>query len=276
MSRRRHPSAHADRTKKKYAEILRRMYGNRTPSVVPSLYEELPESMRAMLRAALKAYWYGRGDEARGILLAAKILPGRTIKRSRVWPTLEEADLFEKIGAQTEPLSAWLVTKLALRLGFRAEGLLGFTRDQANYAVRYGRVVIMEKGDVERTLPTSQIKGTLQGLLETPAMQPHAEVDRGADQKWSTLGQVLASPGSSFETQRHLLARYLHKVASAAGLDTKIWHPHTLRHVFAERMLDRGANVSEIQAALGHASVETTMGYLHPRPEAFGSKMRGD
>jgi len=39
--------------------------------------------------------------------------------------------------------------------------------------------------------------------------------------------------------------------------------PHELRHAYATHCLARGANPRSIQAAMGHASLETTMGYFH-------------
>lgn len=39
--------------------------------------------------------------------------------------------------------------------------------------------------------------------------------------------------------------------------------PHELRHAYATHCLDRGANPRALQQAMGHASLETTMGYLH-------------
>ena len=39
--------------------------------------------------------------------------------------------------------------------------------------------------------------------------------------------------------------------------------PHELRHAYATHCLDRGTNPRAIQEAMGHKSLETTMGYLH-------------
>ncbi len=39
--------------------------------------------------------------------------------------------------------------------------------------------------------------------------------------------------------------------------------PHELRHGYATHCLERGANPRAIQQAMGHQSLETTMGYLH-------------
>ncbi len=40
-------------------------------------------------------------------------------------------------------------------------------------------------------------------------------------------------------------------------------HPHTLRHCFATRMLDRGVDVVYIQDFMGHQSLDTTKVYTH-------------
>ncbi len=39
--------------------------------------------------------------------------------------------------------------------------------------------------------------------------------------------------------------------------------PHELRHGYATHCLERGSNPRAIQQAMGHKSLETTMGYLH-------------
>ncbi len=39
--------------------------------------------------------------------------------------------------------------------------------------------------------------------------------------------------------------------------------PHHLRHAYATHSLNRGVNIKALQAAMGHANVETTIGYCH-------------
>ena len=41
------------------------------------------------------------------------------------------------------------------------------------------------------------------------------------------------------------------------------WHPHQLRHAAADRF-ERAGGMVAAQAALGHASVKTTTGYIEP------------
>jgi site-specific recombinase XerD len=49
----------------------------------------------------------------------------------------------------------------------------------------------------------------------------------------------------------------------AAGIGKRAVSIHTLRHGYATHLLEAGVNLRVIQQHLGHASLETTMIYLH-------------
>lgn len=51
--------------------------------------------------------------------------------------------------------------------------------------------------------------------------------------------------------------------------------PHYFRHAHASHSLDRGVPPHVVQATLGHASLETTSGYSHARPDTSSALMLG-
>ena len=55
---------------------------------------------------------------------------------------------------------------------------------------------------------------------------------------------------------------YLRRMLSRAGLDTKVT-PHKLRHTYATRLLESGAQLIDIQALLVHVNLATTQIYTH-------------
>jgi site-specific recombinase XerC len=66
--------------------------------------------------------------------------------------------------------------------------------------------------------------------------------------------------------------RAVKQAARALDLDS-LATPHVLRHCYATHVLEAGANVRHVQAALGHAHLETTMIYTHGEAEAVRSPL---
>jgi len=59
------------------------------------------------------------------------------------------------------------------------------------------------------------------------------------------------------------MRKRIQEVAARAGhKDNPALMPHSLRHWFAHNMMRKGADVTEIQKALGHSALQTTWTYL--------------
>ena len=66
------------------------------------------------------------------------------------------------------------------------------------------------------------------------------------------------------------MQRCVREAARPLGLDIT---PHHLRHAYATHCLNAGQNVRAIAEAMGHASLETTMGYLHAEAQSVRSPL---
>ena len=64
--------------------------------------------------------------------------------------------------------------------------------------------------------------------------------------------------------------RIFGKAAKQVGLPVDA-SPHWLRHSFATHALKRGAPLRTVQRDLGHESIRTTQGYIHPGEEEAAS-----
>jgi site-specific recombinase XerD len=89
---------------------------------------------------------------------------------------------------------------------------------------------------------------------------------------WIECKARLGIGGPLFSTLRgrRLLASYcrnlFRRLGKKAGVSRRV-HAHGLRHTFASELADEKTDIRVIQAALGHASLQTTQSYItHLRP----------
>ena len=85
----------------------------------------------------------------------------------------------------------------------------------------------------------------------------------------------IAHRGCSASTQNQAFNALLflyEKAAEKLGLDG-LATPHVLRHCCATHILDAGGNIRDVQELLGHASLTTTMIYVHGDGERVRSPL---
>lgn len=137
-----------------------------------------------------------------------------------------------------------LIQNSGLRI---SEALAVKVRDVHLCEGRAKAVRVVGKGDKERVVPLPEAFGRRLG--DWIATRPKGDY-------------VFAkSPGASPPTAR-AVRLYLGQLVARAGIDKPVT-PHKLRHTYATRLLESGAQLVDIQALLGHVSLSTTQIYTH-------------
>jgi integrase len=158
-------------------------------------------------------------------------------------------------------------------LGLRSEELRTLrTSDVIRY--RAGSATpwlhVTGKGNRDRQLPLpAEVQRALTAWLD--ARPPEAMVNpllfprlgrQTQDGRFPDAATALARPLSATA-----LANIVRPLMAAAGVPPEHCHPHVLRHTFATLYLQRRthdpAALTKLQELLGHASLDTTRGYLH-------------
>jgi integrase/recombinase XerD len=89
---------------------------------------------------------------------------------------------------------------------------------------------------------------------------------------WATATSPLVCKRDGSRLSTRYLQRLVKRLKEELGIDG-VCTPHVLRHSFATELLEDGFTLSEVQAALRHAHLQTTAVYLHVRDKALQTKM---
>ena len=201
------------------------------------------------------------------------LLPTRkTLPRYLTIP--EQETLLAALANDQSPLGVrdYALVAMGLLTGLRCSELSNLQLGHLDLEAGVLRVVD-GKGGKDRELPVvPRLVAILRPYLETtrPAVlkgrpNPYVFIRAGrnrgrgramaAGATWGIkhAGQPVG-PKTIFYTIRRLVAAVLHRPGA---------HPHMLRHSFASRLRENGADLQDIQEALGHANIVTTTMYSH-------------
>lgn len=274
----------APRTVVQYQRVMQRAFGEFDPTgldAAPAVVREWAESERRVLRHAIRDHFARLGKEEAGVHLANTVPSVYSVRRVAPKPSGDEADLFEQRARRYPKEKYRPLFALMMRLGLRAEEVLNLTREHVLEAAETGALVFVRKGGKEAVLPTKHLKAELNALLRVKQALPRdtaaqmQALTSGAPFDWQLVGDIIASPPAANTTRYNLLNRAVKHCAKLAGLDTKVWSPHKLRHAFATRMHADGASMRVVQEALGHASIVTTQRYVNVDHADIGKFVRG-
>ena len=156
--------------------------------------------------------------------------------------TAEEADRLQAACRTAEErLGIWAL----LDTGLRVHELAGLERDRVEWQQR--RVSLIGKGRKRRVVPlTDRVLRLLEHFYALSDRLP-----------FSVRG----------------LQRMVKRVAGRAGI-ARLVTPHSLRHTYAVRCVQRGISTRALQLLLGHSSLAVTEIYLNLSPEAVLAEWR--
>jgi integrase/recombinase XerD len=148
----------------------------------------------------------------------------------------------------------YALVSLLAATGLRVSELVGLTRRQL--AAESDMLTIKGKGGRERMVPVAPAaREVTNRYLSLLASHPGNAT--------GTATWAFPSHGKSGAVTRQHFALELKGLAARAGIAPQRISPHVLRHGFATRLLDHGADLRAVQQMLGHADISTTQVYTH-------------
>jgi len=139
---------------------------------------------------------------------------------------------------------------LLLDSGIRSDELCNLTRRALNDMLISDRLIVIGKGDKERTIKVL----TSYKHLVISYLNSRQESDP-CDYAFKTIQGTQMSQRSLYKMVSHYL--------KLADIDKPQMGGHLLRHTAASLMLLSGMNVKQVQSNLGHSSLMTTDRYVH-------------
>jgi site-specific recombinase XerD len=194
-----------------------------------------------------------QGEDAPEVLLETVATGGRPAK----WPW-PERDL------------AFIATSLLT--GLRLSELIGLNLGAIDGRPGERRIKVLGKGRKERTVPIEEpLERVIDAYMETRRERfPGVKLGPKAPLFVDRRGDRLKRGGAHYLVERSYRAAGLANRVPAGAM------VHALRHTFATRLAEDGALATEIQALLGHESLNTSQGYIDATANATRAAARSN
>lgn len=142
-----------------------------------------------------------------------------------------------------DDIRGYLIVRFLAATGARISELLQFKVED----VRAGYVDLYCKGGKLRRI---YIPNTL-----------NRECSRWLDEQGMESGYLFVTTDGTRLVPRRVQS-ILKEYAERYGIDPKVMHPHSFRHLFAKNFLEKNGDISLLADLLGHVSINTTRIYL--------------
>lgn len=154
---------------------------------------------------------------------------------------------------------AYTVLLLLPRTGLRVSEAVGLFLNSTERRGRRTGLRIVGKGDVSRWVPL-----TKEGHHVLATYKKHRP----------KVDSPYLFPSRRSPATRHVTPDWIRKCLrelreELPGYAAEVT-PHVLRHTYASRLLEEGADLRTVQVLLGHSSIVTTQRYLHPSTDMLG------
>jgi len=194
-----------------------------------------------------------QGDDAPEILLQTVAAGARPAR----WPWPERDLAF---------LAAGLLT------GLRLSELIGLNLGAIDGRPGERRITVVGKGRKERTIPIeAPLERVFDAYMQTrQARFPSVKLGPKAPLFVDRRGDRLKRGGAHYLVEKSYQAAGLTNRVPAGAM------VHALRHTYATRLAEDGASATEIQALLGHESLNTSQGYIEATANATRQAARAN
>lgn len=196
-----------------------------------------PRSVNSMLAAVNSFLLYiGRRD----LMVRSMRIQKQTYRQESDELTKEE--YFRLIQAASGRPKLQLIIQTICSTGIRVSELSSFTVE----AVRYGEVVISNKGKIREIMIPSRLR---QLILDYAVRN---DITHGV-----VFRNIYGEP-----VDRSTIWHGMKSLCTRAGIDPHKAYPHNLRKLFAREFYAADKDISKLADVLGHSSIETTRIYI--------------